>query len=141
MRIKHKVWCLTGAIISIIICFDVYFGYREIETSIQNELRRDAEDIRALLMSIRHVYQEQFIESGLPVNDKTVDLLPAHTLSRISKDFENWSTSGLRFRNVSDRPRNPDNMASPTELEAQAWFKANPSATCRLFEITENGYD
>ncbi|MGV7005345.1 response regulator [Desulfovibrio sp. QI0442] len=141
MRIKHKVWCLTGAIISIIICFDVYFGYREIETSIQNELRRDAEDIRALLMSIRHVYQEQFIESGLPVNDKTVDLLPAHTLSRISKDFENWSTSGLRFRNVSDRPRNPDNMASPTELEAQAWFKANPSATCRLFEITENGSD
>ena len=49
MRIKYKVWCLTAAIISIIVCADIYFGYREIESSIRTELLRDAEDFRAII--------------------------------------------------------------------------------------------
>ena len=81
MRIKYKVWCLTAAIISIIVCADIYFGYREIESSIRTELLRDAEDFRAIIMSTRRVYQKQFIESGLPVTDATIGFLPAHERS------------------------------------------------------------
>ena len=139
MRIKYKVWCLTAAIISIIICADIYSGYREIESSIRTELLRDAEDFRAIILSTRRVYQKQFIESGLPVTDATIGFLPAHALSRISAEFHNWSTSGLRFSNVSDRPRNPANMANPLELDALAWFRANPSAKSRMVEVKENG--
>uniref|UniRef100_UPI0026284D61 Tll0287-like domain-containing protein n=1 Tax=Desulfovibrio sp. TaxID=885 RepID=UPI0026284D61 len=139
MRIKYKVWCLAAAIISIIVCADIYFGYREIESSIRTELLRDAEDFRAIIMSTRRVYQKQFIESGLPVTDATIGFLPAHALSRISAEFHNWSTSGLRFSNVSERPRNPANMANAFELEALAWFKANPAAKSRMVEVTENG--
>ena len=51
MRIKYKVWCLTTAIIGIIVCADIYFGYHEIESSIRTELGRDAEDFRAIIMN------------------------------------------------------------------------------------------
>ena len=139
MRIKYKVWSLATAIISIIVFADVYFGYIHIESTLRTELTRDAEDTRALLMSTRRVYQKQFIESGLPVNNKTVGFLPAHALSHISVDFPNWSTTGLRFNNVSDRPRNPDNKANSFELDAMAWFRANPHKTSRLLEISKDG--
>ena len=111
MRIKYKVWCLTAAIISIIVCADIYFGYREIESSIRTELLRDAEDFRAIIMSTRRVYQKQFIESGLPVTDATIGFLPAHALSRISAEFHNWSTSGLRFSASSTSFNSPLNAA------------------------------
>ena len=138
MRIKYKVWYLATAIISIIVFADIYFGYRHIESSIQLELKRDAEDVKAILMSTRRVYHRQFIESRLPVNDNTVGFLPAHALSKISVDFPHWSTTGLTFNNVSDRPRNPDNRANSFELDAMAWFRANPQEKCRLVEISKN---
>ena len=139
MRIKGKVWCLTAGIISAIIFADIYIGYLEIESSIQTELRRDAENIRAVLMSTRRVYQMQFINSGLPLNEKTVGFLPAHAISRISADFPNWNNSGLKFNNVSDRPRNPSNEANAFEHEALAWFRARPSEKNRLVEISDEG--
>ena len=139
MRIKYKVWSLATAIISIIIFADIYFGYTHIESSIQTELYRDAEDVRAILMSTRRVYQKQFIESGLPLNEHTVGFLPAHAMSHISVDFAHWSTSGLTFNNVSDRPRNPNNRANSFELDALAWFRANPQEKSRLVEIAKDG--
>jgi hypothetical protein len=61
------------------------------------------------MMATRRVYQQQFIDSGLPVNDHTVGFLPAHSFSRIAKDFANWNDNGILFNNVSDRPRNAGN--------------------------------
>ena len=139
MRIKYKVWSLATAIISIIVFADIYFGYSHIESSIQTELNRDAEDVRAILMSTRRVYQKQFIESGLPVDEHTVGFLPAHALAYIAVDFPHWSTTGLTFNNVSDRPRNPINRANSFELDAMAWFRANPHEKSRLLEISKDG--
>ena len=139
MRIKHKVWILAAVIISIIVFADIYFGYRHIESSIQLELNHDAEDVKAMLMSTRRIYHRQFIESELPVNEKTVGFLPAHALSKISVDFPHWSATGLRFNNVSDRPRNPNNNANSFELDAMAWFRANPHEKSRLLEISKDG--
>lgn len=139
MRIKYKVWSLATAIISIIVFADIYFGYNHIESAIQTELNRDAEDVRAMLMSTRRVYHRQFIESGLPVNNKTVGFLPAHAIAHISVEFPHWSRTGLRFNNVSDRPRNPNNKANSFELNAMAWFRANPLEKSRLLEISKDG--
>ena len=138
MRIKYKVWSLATAIISIIVFADIYFGYRHIESSIQLELNRDAEDVKAIIMSTRRIYHKQFMESGLPVNETTVGFLPAHALSKISVDFPHWSSTGLTFNNVSDRPRNPNNKANSFELDAMNWFRANPHEKSRLVEISKD---
>ena len=77
------------------------------------EARATAEDIRAVLMATRRVYQRQFLTHNIELNDDTLGFIPAHAMSRISLDFANWSDSGIRFSNVSDRPRNPANQADP----------------------------
>jgi len=102
--------------------FFVYQGARERSV---NALLQQAERIRGTLMSTRRIYHRQFLSSGIDLTDKTLGFLPAHAMSNISKDFQNWDESGLRFNNVSERPRNPNNKADNEEMKAITYFKEN----------------
>ncbi|MCK9284254.1 MAG: EAL domain-containing protein [Rhodocyclaceae bacterium] len=128
MKLQAKIWLGTGIVIASIMTLDLFLGYRDIENQVRSHLDEEARIIRAILMATRRVYHQQFVASELPLNDKTVGFLPAHALSRISADFPKWIESGLRFNNVSDKPRNPRNQADADELVAMEWFRANPNA-------------
>jgi len=138
MKQRAKVWLLIGAVMAGVLAADLYFGHRKIAADQRAEQEIDARAIRAMLMAMRRVYQHQFLESGLPVNDQTVGFLPAHAMSRISQDFANWTDAGILFNNVSDRPRNPANRADRFELEAMEWFRANPDAEERMQPIRDD---
>ena len=127
---------MASLVIISIMVSDFIIGRSMIEGSVRAELERDAKDVRGMLMSVRRIYIQQFMASGLPVNEQTIGFLPAHSISRIADDFPNWSQSGLSFNNVTDRPRNPKNLADADELAAMAHFRANPKDTERLTEIT-----
>lgn len=110
--------------------------YQEAQTQAYNNLLKNASDIRAILMATRRVYHHQFMDSGLPVTDDTVGFLPAHALSRIAKDFQEWNNSGVRFNNVSDRARNSENTADEIELVAMNYFRQNPDEEERFVPFT-----
>jgi signal transduction histidine kinase/CheY-like chemotaxis protein/HPt (histidine-containing phosphotransfer) domain-containing protein len=131
-------WLVLGLVMSIVLAFDLSIRYQRITAEQIQEQTSDVHAIRGMLMAMRRVYHKQFIDSGLPVNEQTVGFLPAHALSRISKEFPHWDDSGISFNNVSDRPRNPDNQADRFELEAMAWFRANPKAEERLQQIVDD---
>jgi signal transduction histidine kinase/CheY-like chemotaxis protein len=139
MKLQARVWLVASLVIISIMVSDFIIGRSMIEGSVRAELERDAKDVRGMLMSVRRIYIQQFMASGLPVNEKTIGFLPAHSISRIADDFPNWSQSGLSFNNVTDRPRNPKNLADADELAAMAHFRANPKDTERLTEITGAG--
>ena len=101
----------------------------QLETYVRAGMHAEALNLRATLMATRRIYHQQFLASGLPLTDQTIGFLPAHAMSRISRDFSNWADSGVRFNNVSDRPRNPENRADPDELRAMDWFRRNPTAS------------
>lgn len=110
--------------------------------SVTKQQRADAEfnvdALRALLMSTRRVYHQQFIDSELPVTDASVGFLPAHAMHRISGDYRNWTNNGYFFNNVSDRPRNPANRADRHEQEAIDFFRGNPDAAERKQRIEDD---
>ncbi len=135
MKLRHKIWLATAVVFVLTLVSDIIVGQRQIEDSVRTELAREASDVRAILMATRRVYHKQFLESGLPLNENTIGFLPAHSLSRISADFPNWTKSGLYFNNVSDQPRNPNNKADSAELEAISYFRSNPKAEERIAEI------
>ncbi|RDH92283.1 MAG: histidine kinase [endosymbiont of Seepiophila jonesi] len=132
MKLQSKLLFAFGSVLIATFILVEIIGYRQTHEQMLANLRQDALDIRGVLMATRRVYHHQFINSGLPLNKKTLGFLPAHAMNRISNDFRNWSDSGLSFNNVSDRPRNPDNQADEIELEAMAWFRANPKEKERL---------
>lgn len=132
LRLQHQIWLITLGVILMIVLLDIINSQRMINRSIDAELAQDAHEIRALLMATRRVYHQAFLDAGLAVNNKTLNLLPAHALTRISGDFANWSKNGLYFNNVSDTPRNPKNQADALEATAIDWFRAHPKEQERV---------
>ncbi len=106
------------------------YTYQGIKDDTYQRLYGESEAIYNFLMSVRRVYQKQFLESEIALTDKTVGFLPAHSLPRISQEFsKNWDKRGIRINTASDRPRNPRNQADAGELEAINWFKADDERT------------
>ncbi|CAI06898.1 predicted phospholipase A2 [Aromatoleum aromaticum EbN1] len=139
MNLQLKIWLGVAAVILTIMSADLYLGYRGIETQVRAGLDEHARVVRALLMATRRVYQQQFLASGLPVDERTLGFLPAHALSCISGEFPRWISTGLWFNNVSDRPRNPDNRADAHEMAAMDWFRQHPAVSERIAEIRDEG--
>nr|CRH05132.1 putative Histidine kinase with a DUF3365 domain, HAMP domain, two PAS domains, HisKA domain, HATPase c domain, Response regulator receiver domains and Hpt domain [Candidatus Magnetococcus massalia] len=111
-------------------------SYQRYQEAALEDTRAIAEQIRGLLMSTRRIYQKLFLDNNLPLTERTIGFLPAHTLSRISHEFPNWVNSGISFNNVSDRPRNPGNAADPEQMEAMEFFRNNPDKHVFLKKIT-----
>jgi len=137
MRLKTKIWSILGLLMLLILTVDLSLGYRQLRSELRRETEFDARTVYGLVMATRRIYQQQFIDSELPVNARTIGFLPAHSFSRIAREYARWNTDGVVFNNVSDAPRNPDNRADRFEAEAIAWFRAHPETTERLDDIVD----
>lgn len=137
MKLRTKMWLVLAAVLATTLTIDLATIWDRISADHRAEQEKDVHAIRALLMATRRVYHQQFIASGLPVNNDTVGFLPAHAMSRISADYANWTNNGYRFNNVSDRPRNPANQADSFELAAMAYFRDNPTVKERMEPIQD----
>jgi diguanylate cyclase (GGDEF)-like protein len=138
MKLKTKIWISLGLLVTAMLALDLGVSYHRLVRELRDEARHDARTVFGFMMATRRVYQRQFVESGLPVTDATIGFLPAHSFSRISKDFANWNKSGIFFNNVSDVPRNPENQADRFELEDMAYYRANIRETERVSEILDD---
>lgn len=127
MKLQTKLLLIIISVLLVSFVTTEFIHYVTIKSDILSDLRREGRNIRSVLMSTRRVYHHQFLDSGVPLTDKTLGFLPAHAMSRISEDFRNWTESSLYFNNVSDRPRNPDNAADQLEMEAIKFFRDNPA--------------
>jgi signal transduction histidine kinase/ActR/RegA family two-component response regulator len=126
VKLRKKMWGVLGLVLLFVLVVDLAISWREINREQRVEQELDIHAIRALLMATRRVYHQQFIASGLAVDEKTIGFLPAHAMSRISEDYANWTDNGYRFITVSDRPRIPANRADSFEMAAIDYFRANP---------------
>ena len=148
MNLQQRLLLTIGFVLLLAFTGLEILSYKRTQDHAIQELRNTAEVVRSILMSTRRVYHHQFIDSGVPLNDKTLGFLPAHALNRISKDFLNWNDSGLTFNNVSDRPRNQGedfyHYARPIWIEAYCLKchgkKENAPATIQKFYDTAYDY-
>lgn len=140
LSLKSRILLIITIGFTLIYVVIVSLNYSNMKQGILNHRLEEAENIKNILMATRRVYHQQFLASGIPLTDKTLGFLPAHAMSRISKDFSNWSDSGMIFSNVSDKPRNPDNVADEVELQAMDYFRKNPTQKSKMQLIsTDNG--
>jgi len=138
VKLRKKMWGVLGGVLLVVLIIDLSIAWREISAEQRIEQELDVHAIRALLMATRRVYHQQFIASGLAVDEKTIGFLPAHAMSRISADYANWTNNGYRFNNVSDRPRNPANRADRFEMAAIGYFRDNPQVAERMQPIEDD---
>ena len=136
MRLQTKVFVITAIIFLAHFAVNTYIGQRQIKSEVITNIKENARTIRGMLESYRGVYQKIFINHKIPINNQTIEFLPAHAISRISRDFTQWVDNGLTFNNVSDHPRNPDNQADQIELEAMQFFRDNDEVSERFVPYT-----
>jgi diguanylate cyclase (GGDEF)-like protein/PAS domain S-box-containing protein len=132
MKLRNKLWLGMGAAFLALFLLFEWNDHKESRANILAELREQAYILHSVLMATRRTYQQVLLESGMPLNEQTLHFLPAHTMGEISRNFRVWMRNGMTFNNVSDRPRNPANMADAIELDAMAFFRASPKTTERF---------
>ncbi len=120
-----KILIISFLVLSIFSIFRTYTFYIDMrKLSIENA-KKEALILKDYMMAMREVYLEQFLLSETKLDKKTLGFLPAHASSKISNRFIEKNDFNYYIRNVSDTPRNPDNLADEEELRAINFFKNN----------------
>ena len=104
-------------------------SYQQDQAERQRERDKQAETIRNLLVAYRQVYSQQ-LTTTLPAKQP----IQTHPLTDVSKAFQMLGSGGVTFKNASDRPTNPNNLADGFELQAINYFRDYPGAD--QFQIT-----
>ncbi len=124
MKLGTKLSLIIILFSSLFVLAYSYHSYTDIEKWVYRSAKDESDSIFGIMMSIRKVYQKQFLSSGIPLNEKTVGFLPAHSMPLISTEFiKKWDTRGISFNNVSDDPRNEQNRADAEEQLAMNYFR------------------
>ena len=123
MRLQTKVFVATAIIFLIHFSINTYIGQRQIKSDVIADIKENARTIRGMLMSYRGVYQKIFLTHNIPINDQTIEFLPAHAINRISHDFTQWVDNGLSFNNVSD-PNNGFQIVESKVLKRQLYLSS-----------------
>jgi len=122
---KRLFWIIALFICAANLVVVVYL-YQQANNLAQIRAYSKAKTLHDYFVSMRYVYHQQFLSSGIDLNDSTIGFLPAHASTHISDEFHKNSKQGISIRNVSDRPRNPVNKANPLEEEMIRYFNAHP---------------
>ncbi|MDM8568939.1 DUF3365 domain-containing protein [Thiotrichales bacterium HSG1] len=138
MNVQTKLLLVTGIGLFLIFVVVELVHYQNLKQETRNSLQVQAEKVRSLLMAYRHTQQKVFLEKQVPLNDITINFLPAYAIGKISENYSDWDDSGFSFNNVSDQPRNPNNTADTVELKAMEYFRNNPNEKL-LFKPFNNG--
>lgn len=112
-----------------------WLEYRTLNEEIAHTAYRDAKTLQEYFVSVRRIFNAQFINSGIELNHNTIGFLPVHAASLISDDFQKHTTQGMSVRNISERNRNPHNAPHPYEREAIEYFKQHKNAKELFREI------
>lgn len=118
-------------------------GYYVKEDLKEMIFREEVKTLNSFIIAFRKVYQKEFIDQKIPIDEKTIHLLPVHTMIEISETFSHLMDEKAIIRTVSDNPRNPINMASNRELEIINRFKQTKSKKpyferkgSKIFQVT-----
>ena len=132
MTLRGKIWLALALLAATVSLLDLGFEYRRTAGEQRAEQLRDARGIGQLLLATRKVYHGQLVDGR--AGDAFVAEL---ALARISREYSREHASGVGFRNVTDKPGNPENQADRLELDAIKWFREHPEARERSQPIVD----
>jgi diguanylate cyclase (GGDEF)-like protein len=106
----------------------VVVEYTQLQSAAQQVAFSHANQLNEYHLAVEKIYQNQFFQSGLALNESTKGFLPAHAAPLIAEAFSESSSLKTNVRRVSERPRNPSNATNDIERLAIEYFKSNPEA-------------
>lgn len=133
---RRLFWFITFFIIVSQAIIVVYL-YQKSEELVQKRAYSKSKTLLDYFVSMRYIYHQQFLSSGIDLSDATVGFLPAHAASHINEEFGKRSRDGISIKNVSDRPRNVANKADALEAQMIDYFNKNPQENEQMRLVKE----
>lgn len=135
---KRLFWIVAFLVIASNGLVTVYL-YNQSQSLAQTRAYSKAKTLQEYFLSMRYIYQQQFIDSKIDLNESTVGFLPIHASAHINDDLQERSTQGIVIKNVSKNPRNLKNKANSLEQTAIDYFSANPHKNEKIELFEEEG--
>lgn len=142
MNKNHKILKIiiySLLILSALFTIRILISSNEIQENIQENIKKEARVITNYILANRKAYQEKFLRNCIILNDKSLEFLPAHISDDISKEFLKIDEDGYYIRSVSDKPRNPKNLADEEELKSITYFQSDNTKREYFKEYMLNG--
>jgi len=129
-----KSFILFALLLFVAIGYKTYDEYHRIQETQKLIVLNESRSLSEFISAFRQTYQDFFLLYHIEVDENTINLLPVKTISEISNRFSSSVQGDVVIRTVSDRPRNPDNIANDFELEMIRYFKNNPETTDKFIQ-------
>ena len=134
-----KFFAAIALLIFVVVGYVIYEQYRNMEETRTQLLMNEGRSLSNFTEAFRTTYQNAFTEHHIPVDDQTIHLLPVMTIDEISERFSRNAHGDVQVRTVSDRPRNPKNMANPFEKKMMDYFRQHTGETYKVVK-NDQGY-
>jgi diguanylate cyclase (GGDEF)-like protein len=140
-HLNKKIFWFITLFIVVANSFLTFYIYNQTQKAIKIRAFARGESLKEYFLAMRYVYHQQFLKSGLELDETTVGFLPAHASTLISDRFSEISNDGITIRNVTDKPRNLKNAADSFELEAIQYFKKTKNTQAQIKKIKQNSQE
>ena len=124
MNKQYKLFALFAIIIMMMFSVKLYDEQRSTNKIKELSIKYEVESIADFLVAFRTTYQDIFIKNHMKLDKSNIDFLPVRTTNEIARIFSTLNTQS-KIQTVSERPRNPKNMANKRQLEVIKHFKKN----------------
>lgn len=135
---SKKLFWIIASLLVFLNTLASFYLYEQTQSLILERANEKALLLQNYFISMRYVYHQQFLKSGLEIDKKSVNFLPAHASTYISDLFSEKMQDGTTIRNVSDNPRNEKNRADAFEQKSMRYFVEHPEKTFKAEIIEQN---
>jgi len=135
-----KVIIASFLVLTVIVLVKFYREYVDIQELKVMIAENESTSLSHLIQAFRQTYQKAFAEHQIPIDEKTIELLPVRTMYQISQNFSKLMDNKISIRTISQRPTNPLHLAKPEENIYFQYFKQHPKKDSWLTFNNNNGY-
>jgi len=122
----RKYFIIFAIILSTLLGYKTYEQYHTISKTQNIIIQNQSKTLIDFVKSFRKTYQNVFLKENISIDNKTIHLLPVKTTPMIAKIFAKAQNNDITIKTVSDKPRNPSNLANAFEMEMIQYFKLHP---------------
>ena len=140
MKRTILIFIIYSLLLAMLISIKLYVDKQNNDQLKKVVVNEEAQSLSALTMSLRKTYQDAFKDNHIEINDKTINLLPVRTSADIANRFSKLLNNRTTIRTVSDRPRNPQNLANKNEMKIIKFFNKNPKEESFIEVIDSTTY-
>ncbi len=136
----NKILIFSCLLLVVCVFIKTALQYQTVDQTYEQIALDESGSHSSFIQAFRQVYQRAYLENNIAIDDKTIHLLPIHTIRDISEQFSQFEHENIRIRTVSEQPRNSLNQADEKEIQLIQYFREHPDIQIKMERDGKDAY-